>query len=606
MPYEELVELREKNTNTQNNDVGDFTVSLGQVLTINKGDQIQLKNAFIDTVTKSSGRIMVEENQTNITFNVGLYIQDSNTTHETAATAKTYYQGEADTAAKAATTRPNGKNYILCSKDDLASGGGTEMMEVSAILIKDESDNKRFIPDQWRRMYLQYKDVNSTLIDYWFEIHGSDWAKISPGIGQTKSYTAASGNWKKAPILPLICLKDAFGSNTPFRVNPNKCGSEGTGARYAEKSQWSYAGVPSNTPIFSNTSLFTPWTFPIDIVIPYVPDGYDPTEFARLLTDEMTKTVATTTGSALQSNLILQSTAQLKARGSRNYSGVSDNVAPFWCCEDGSDILQYNTNHNYIVGSSQFAVGYDLETNIFTIDAIHSSIYDGNSKCVQPFSVDNKSFILNKASGIFIDSINMTDILIQQMNFKTSIFTKPYGSLHNTSLTTLTDCRIPLFRLFDGVNITGERKDIDSYIAKGSNPANSQPTYDTVFAFNAPGNTQPSGVLTDDVMKIYGLENSVITNDQAYFQIEIESNYLISKYSNEINSKKIHAIVNKYYSSENYTTGDASSGLMYIHNSEEPLMIKDFRVRILNPDGQLSSTSLIQADNTVFLQIIRN
>lgn len=203
MPYEELVELREKNTNTQNNDVGDFTVSLGQVLTINKGDQIQLKNAFIDTVTKSSGRIMVEENQTNITFNVGLYIQDSNTTHETAATAKTYYQGEADTAAKAATTRPNGKNYILCSKDDLASGGGTEMMEVSAILIKDESDNKRFIPDQWRRMYLQYKDVNSTLIDYWFEIHGSDWAKISPGIGQTKSYTAASGNWKKAPICPL-------------------------------------------------------------------------------------------------------------------------------------------------------------------------------------------------------------------------------------------------------------------------------------------------------------------------------------------------------------------------------------------------------------------
>ena len=606
MPIEELIELREQNKNSIKNDIGDYSVSLGAPLQINKGDQIQIKSVFIDTVSKNSGRIMVDENETNVTFNVGLYIQDSNTTRETAAVGKTYYEAEASTEAAAASTRPNGKNYVLCSKDDIASGsGGVEMLEVSALLITDQSDNDRFIPDQHRRLYLQYKDVNGNIIDYWLEITGQNWAKISPGIGQTKSYNASSGSWEHAPVLPVLVMKDGFGSGVHMRINPNKMGKEGTGKDYAHNSQWSFSGIPSNTPILSNTALFTPWIFPISIVIPYKKEGYDPVEFARLMTDSLTKTETTTDGS-LQSNKLLQSTAELKARGSKNYSGASDNVNPFWCAEDGSDLMQYNNNNNYIVGSSQFAIGYDLETNIFTIDAIHSSIYDGGSPCVVPYTVNSKSFILNKATGIFIDSINMTDILIEQMNFNTSIFAKPYGHLKNTSLTTITDCTIPLYRLFDGVQITGARKDIDIYIPKGSNPANHAQTYDTAPVFNLPTNTQPASIITEDVSKIYSTQSNVVTNDQAYFQLEIESNYLIRKYSNEVNSTKIHGIINKYYSTENYTTGSTDSGMVYIHNQTDPILIKDFRCRILNPDGSASSSDIIQDDNTVFLQIIRN
>ena len=59
------------------------------------------------------------------------------------------------------------------------------------------------------------------------------------------------------------------------------------------------------------------------------------------------------------------------------------------------------------------------------------------------------------------------------------------------------------------------------------------------------------------------------------------------------------------YSTENFTTADASMGTMYVHDSDEPLQISSIRVRILKPDGSLVGEDVLQDDNTVFLSVIQ-
>jgi len=70
------------------------------------------------------------------------------------------------------------------------------------------------------------------------------------------------------------------------------------------------------------------------------------------------------------------------------------------------------------------------------------------------------------------------------------------------------------------------------------------------------------------------------------------------------NSKKICGIINKYYSTDNYTVGDGSMGKTYVHESEQPLLLSNFRVRLLNPDSSVVDSEKVQDDNTVFLSII--
>jgi hypothetical protein len=50
--------------------------------------------------------------------------------------------------------------------------------------------------------------------------------------------------------------------------------------------------------------------------------------------------------------------------------------------------------------------------------------------------------------------------------------------------------------------------------------------------------------------------------------------------------------------------GDGSMGLTYVHESEQPLLLSNFRVRLLNPDNSVVDSEKVQDDNTVFLSII--
>ena len=121
---ESLIELRQRNQTTNVITNGDYECEIPP-LTLYKNDTIQLKQAFIDNIAKESGKILIPKDVDSITFKYCMYLQDQDTTVETAAASRNYIPAETNT--------PTGKNYILSSKDrGTVPGAGQTITNISA------------------------------------------------------------------------------------------------------------------------------------------------------------------------------------------------------------------------------------------------------------------------------------------------------------------------------------------------------------------------------------------------------------------------------------------------------------------------------------------
>ena len=90
--------------------------------------------------------------------------------------------------------------------------------------------------------------------------------------------------------------------------------------------------------------------------------------------------------------------------------------------------------------------------------------------------------------------------------------------------------------------------------------------------------------------------------DFAYYLIDISCKVENEYVSDNDVKKNIFSAINRYYVSGGYLSG-TNSGIEYIH-SGEPIIISEFDVRILNPDGEIADN--LEKDNTVFLEVIRS
>jgi len=89
-------------------------------------------------------------------------------------------------------------------------------------------------------------------------------------------------------------------------------------------------------------------------------------------------------------------------------------------------------------------------------------------------------------------------------------------------------------------------------------------------------------------------------SNDGYFLISIDSfgSKFLGQY--EINNN-IKEVVTTFYQTENFTSFDSNS-TPYIHNSDEPLVISSFKVRILTPNLDLAN---IGNENTIFLEHLK-
>ena len=63
------------------------------------------------------------------------------------------------------------------------------------------------------------------------------------------------------------------------------------------------------------------------------------------------------------------------------------------------------------------------------------------------------------------------------------------------------------------------------------------------------------------------------------------------------------AIVSRYYELNSFTSGSSADSLVYTHESEEPITLSSFGIRILKPSKEIADN--LGKQTTVFLEIIR-
>ena len=75
-------------------------------------------------------------------------------------------------------------------------------------------------------------------------------------------------------------------------------------------------------------------------------------------------------------------------------------------------------------------------------------------------------------------------------------------------------------------------------------------------------------------------------------------------FGNSTINGNIQAIIGRYYNANNFTSAYNEGSIPYIYNQDEPTILSEVKIRILDPSGTLATG--LGEKNTVFLQIQKN
>jgi hypothetical protein len=317
-------------------------------------------------------------------------------------------------------------------------------------------------------------------------------------------------------------------------------------------------------------------------------------------------------------------------------------------------------------GSDSFALVYDSEVNKFKFQQIHTSIRDnvGNQPAVQvldnptitsganaPFPPNffsgsastyinspQHSYLATSYGGIVMTNLSAYDSHTNgyfdfwegKLGFDLSVITgrpqqtgdirstktgntfNPHGGT-DTIIDYLSDSEVICSYTFGGLrandNITEDISSIDGLhnisTTTGTATSRGHTYYNLIDVVNFDTATKQrleQFINTTETSQIFASNQLQTQNiDFAYFLIDINANVENDFISESEVRKNIFSVVNRYYIQGGYLSG-TNSGIEYTHSGES-MLISDFDIRILKPDGTVADN--LKEDNTVFLEIIR-
>ena len=661
MSSQVIVELNQSDTNNSvvNSD-GDYNTTLKKPVILNKGDQLQLKSSFIDTRVANSQKINVvgdivdgkESNQTTISISFGYYKTDvkgafedevGTTTHEGRLAYGGAYQnlftGRAFPAFKQVAT-PN--NIYL----DITS------MTMKIVLGNTNGYNSNFV--------ILDSDGKSKVYNFLFK----------PGFEKTYSrfiqqdrirdYSEVTINQDFLDV--VINDVDSFETNVksfPFIVHkpvpPKTIDSE---IISPNSDIIGISTQPHASPAGGTDELYTSnISFKIDSGL------YDADAIAEIINQKCTEIDLDGDLSAksyeLSRNPLLKSVQQIRVDEATQLTFIDIDPDPQQCRRftydtgDGStsdaNIASLRNLLNYYIGSSQFGLSYNAETQKMEMLQMHNSLYSGkfNSKADSTLekrgtaqnsnqtpeirllrnrsgnqNIDTK-YIVNKNCGIFFTNLEPKSLWFDGFKFDPSIIVGQ-KVLTKTFVNTGTHTIMAPANFNDGFQITCDEAGLDELITKNINVQ--------VTAGDPPGNSYIAGTFAafDIATPIFGYDGATISDDSGeifanvvqtrsitanekigediqseggFYKISVDMNGVKSDVRGFGESNNIQAIISKYYSQASFTSSYSEGSIAYIHNSDEPLYLNSFRVRILDPNNKLSPN--IGSKNCVFLQIIK-
>ena len=599
-----LIELREVNKSgdkkNPNLEAGDFDIVLKQPLIIEKGSSLGIKSGFIDSVDATSGKINIPENNS---YSISYYLGFQNYSRD----GKVY------------------NNWRVPSGVGNADGSYPDI------------DNKLYFPcnikggkdPAFEHEKLDYIQFTAASVSF----HGFFGENYPINVTYTDEYGNVITHGK---TIPKESVRDQEFTNVDLGGVVARKGTLKVSApswheitKNAHVQKMEFFTTPYAAPSASGVEL-EPKVFKLTFSLP--PGDYKPSHLADLLTEACTNNTNTVTTAneiitVATNNAFLKTTEQIDAIIHTDDGGGVETV---YMCETGSNFIQYTNTDTFdpiwkwtadpkLIGTDQFSFEYDADIDKIVLAQSHSNIYsagtvsgateayDGNpivkimpnSYTIEPTTAEpqppfSTGFWATRNGVALVASMEPPEFWFGDLGLNPNICIQPSASLStHTPNTNMGDFGVGVTTYGFGDIINGQHV-TDSFIATNL-AIQKNSSFNNLINFNYLES------ITTANNKIYGMKSilNAGTND-GYFLISIDSfgSKFLGQY--EINNN-IKEVVTTFYQTENFTSFDSNS-TPYIHNSDQPLVITSFKVRILTPNLNLAS---IGPENTIFLEYLK-
>ncbi len=612
-----IVECRQLNNNSKVMSNGDFISTLNENTLLEENDQILIRNGFVDTIPISNEYIELTEDYT-------LSIQFLYYDYNFSPAGKPRYDNFAYQGLLSDTIVENGQSVNGSVIGNIANL--TQKLPVSetdfgiytAIEFFRANDGKT---GNWGDISFEFHYYNVVGTKEIF--HG-----LIPSLSNSEYKTTVN-------IGKIMCNKS---STPPFLViTPSDLIKGRIITDYNNPAYFTKESIPNNTRVFEPI---------IGTKSGVIPKGkYAPDEIASRISKIFQE--ATPSGPfdiEASNNLLIASGTNTTSHkfimnvNSEIYrdeliavNNIYNQTTPYPA--DGKHYNQYVPVYNYAladskrdywVGSSQFDVQYDNESNKFYIDYIHTPYYGTASTGIQtneiitinendyitpkhasdfPINAYNKRLFYSKAnSGIALTSMTsqpagfwdgICGFNLNNLTVQPKFETLDPNIVNNSEYLLANELSfIPYIDYKEGKNITAPFLINDMSISKDK-------TFNTVPIKQVGEQLEVVGINS-----IYA-DNVILNNvnENAYYLIEIESQFKNNLLTSDFgNMKNVAGIANTYFNSSNFTSTNSADSFIYQH-SGEPQMLQSFGIRILDSTKNLASG--LGPDNTIFIEIVK-
>ncbi len=581
---------------------GEFTTNIDPYLTLNKGDSIGIKQAFLDTRSTTGDKIKIDSTNQNVTLQHFLYITD----RFPAASRPVNFKFK--DLQGAGITHPDGQRYIFSKK----SGGQTQNLGFITEIQIPRSGIKQYVSPTSNPNFLNGFDVN-------FSYQAPDPQDHTKFVTKSATVGLASGVYTESII--TFKMGNQKGAPTTFKIPmfDNGTGLKGCNITF-DDGALKKDGI-TNTGLFNiqtETSVNATSIEPLPITYKFKLDegNYSPDDLARTITDKLiiAKTVPSGNNTGvftftedmnsvdtkfMFNNPYFTSIGQVTDAAEKVNWGNDVEDLPFFVREDGKSILNIDKTNgdSFFFGCSEMSLQFNDETQKFVFTQLHQPIFsDGaNNTPVEVINsvvdVGTKKFLIGESGGVIFTNLDpsLRNFFKEDLGFDSSLFVTPQQGETNATFTdgAAQETQVNTFsvNLEMAVNATSGITGCDSAVVKGANFAKEQPV------------TQSAILNNFEIFADSSTSESHLTD--GYFIIEIDGlpNSDVRGYS----TGSIQAIVSRYYATADFVIMEGYSGsIPYVHESEEPLILSSLNVRILNADR--STVGQLGTNNSIFLE----
>ena len=617
---------------------GQYTTTIQEKITLEEGDSILMKSAFIDTQASSNQKIIIPKDLTLTMEFVPYLMNQFNADYQTSNTLS-------------GTNINDGLPYLLCNEVD-TTAGNLRTLNPLADDSKTKFNGVNFFCSNTTGGEVSWGGFIATL--HYVDAEGQNRTQTRQipsfkfNAKDPSEYTAhfpaifdSTGLTKiTAPNGTILAPQNASGGGNTFNNTQIDFFNLTTG--WPNNAEFS-------SPITADTT-FEAQQFKREIKIKK--GQYDPNDLCDAFNREAERVsdVGLSFPNNLTDNTFLQ---QLQIP-------ITDAKKHFFVNPTSSINLDMNTNAEFdyrfryatqpasplptlnalLVGASQVSLNWEESTQTFEFEYLHMPFYSGQNEAIGYFN--GKKFTnstnratdpyptvlrtINRNSGVLLVELQAVDsdgatshfwdrILGFDIRPKVDGKVNPDGILFqyapqinydiDTGTRPIVFKPTGLFNPTIGKQFTAGYQGIDTVVAK-QDISITDAGFPFVNNFGAGGNNAGYDLSTLEKTSPISAGDNILTaadsSSFGYYLVEVISNFQTNLLNETSNLSSTMGIVSRYYVKDSYTSAGEEASLLYTHKGE-PVILSSFNIRIKDSDRELATD--IGEDSTIFLNIVK-